>query len=235
MPTLPQASITVSASRGNFYFPPFAVVHEDNLAPGKTGVAPRDSDPPTFLTPFDNATGLTEATEFSWNSGGEGSGRRLPLRRSAVLRGDDGEQSQDPKFAIAGLELPAKSNATWSVEVHGLRTTVDDATGPSGGLNPFAAQGTFWGPPGDWDRTCGRRNGTSRRRRRTVARRRPQRGQPPHASLWYVNPHAHGPLLLQQLRRHGPRQLRQGPRRLDGSARRLERQHQRAVSDTQLQ
>jgi hypothetical protein len=145
MPTIPESSITISAQRGFFTSPPFSIAHTDNLTAGMTGVALTIPDPPALIAPFDSATGLNDMTDFSWTNPGKVSYVAFRFDTVVYYVVTAGNKTKFPKFGVNGLELPSGAG-TWSVETHGY-ATVDDATGPNGGLDPFAATGIFWGPP----------------------------------------------------------------------------------------
>jgi hypothetical protein len=106
-------------------------VWKANAAPNATGVALTFGTPPSFATPADAATGVTNATAFTWTAGspagvymltitcGTGAtGYRVTLFTTAT--------SATPTDASAlGADWPTGASCTWDLTLYGKATTVN--------------------------------------------------------------------------------------------------------------
>jgi hypothetical protein len=151
LPNLPNASVAVLASEGQLYpveheSLPFSLARVVNVVPGQSGVNLQIPTAAVLSSPATNASNLNGESVFAWTLGGHVAvlGAELGDFKFYVVTKE--AQAKLPVFPISAVSLPANAKGTWHVETHGAATTVDEAAGPDGFLDPDA----FFldGPPG---------------------------------------------------------------------------------------
>lgn len=149
VPSIPNASITLAAMRGNLASPPYAVRYRDGIAPGVSGVDLDVPLPPTQVAPDHQAEGVNDTTVFSWT--GPDIVYMFYAKRMGVLEYyyviTTAKQITLP---LAEPDFPALSAGTtyfWYVATHHEHATVDAATGPFGYLDGYCT-GRLRGPNG---------------------------------------------------------------------------------------
>jgi len=133
VPTLPDGSVTISATEGTIYGP-VACAHRGGLTGGQTGISLTIPTPPVIVAPAD-LSNTNPTTMFRFTGG-------TPV---TIARFDNSEPS-DPYSGIfvvstrKQMSLPTFSDFAliqgsehyWRVETHGDYADVDAATGPEG-------------------------------------------------------------------------------------------------------
>ncbi len=138
VPSLPQSSIFVTASAGNYGDGPYSLAYKDNMAPGQSvafelPAAPTNIEPdPQGEPPMPPATGADTNTVFRWTGTSGG----------CVLFFIDQEANEGAFVVTAathttlptfpGYALYPGSRQHWRVETHGSFANVDAMTGPNG-------------------------------------------------------------------------------------------------------
>jgi hypothetical protein len=155
LPTLPDASVTIAASYGPVEGP-YAIVYRDGAQPGDTGM---DLEipvvPATIVSPNNDATNVTDSTQFLFTKQDSGVGAFLVVihgRYSAegtglyiVTSKSQFTLSEFPVVAGA-YSLASDSEYGYWVESHGRPASVDAMAGPEGGLDSFGL--TYTAPAG---------------------------------------------------------------------------------------
>jgi hypothetical protein len=142
VPTLPNGSISVSASEGNPYSNSFSLAHADGLAGGATATLTLPS-PASLVLPASGTTGVTASTPFQF-APGEGSGGAYLVAISSVdyynalFIVTAEERFTLPTVAQGAYVLMADEVFEWWVETHGNQATVDEMAGPDGCLDSFS-------------------------------------------------------------------------------------------------
>jgi hypothetical protein len=154
VPTLPNGSITVSASEGSGFSGAFSLAHADGLAASST-VSLTLPAPPSLTLPGPGTTGVTSSTPFQFAPGEGNGGAYLVVINSvdyytALFIVTDEERFTLPTVAQGAYVLMSDEVFEWWVETHGQQTTVDEMAGPDGFLDAFS-----W----ETDRPAGPRQG----------------------------------------------------------------------------
>jgi hypothetical protein len=103
--------------------------------------------PPVLTAPTQDATGVGQDTDFSWTDSA-----RPGLVNVLDLEFDDGTSfrvvttSKQLRFKPpAGMAVPSSTPGYWNVEVHGSYTSTDQATAPTGFIDPLRIHGGVYG------------------------------------------------------------------------------------------
>jgi hypothetical protein len=145
VPTLAAGSITVAAAQGNYYSPPYSIVHKDGLAAGQTNIALQIADAPSLIAPAAGATGVNQSTLFRWSGTAKVFVWSVSFTNEykgffVVTTEKQGQIATMPD----GPALAPNSPFTWWVETNGSYQSVDGATGTDGMLDSFR-NGVLWG------------------------------------------------------------------------------------------
>jgi hypothetical protein len=155
MPKITGTSITVSALVGTTPSGPFSVAHLDGLTPGQTGVQLTVPAPVSPVSPPPGTSNVGANSMFQWSSSPkvaffylycDGVQTDEGPTRFFVITED--YKTQLPVFGgPSGIPLPKARQCGWSIEIHGLYATVDQATGPTGFLDShgYYYYGELWG------------------------------------------------------------------------------------------
>jgi len=139
VPTLPGASITLSASEGPGGWGALGVAHVDNLAAGATAIALDIPTPPVITAPPDGTT-LSASSVLSWTPG---------THDTYVFRAisDNYYEGLFVVTARTQINIPTFSNGfalrpgdaiSWRLETHGTAQNVDELAGANGFADAFA-------------------------------------------------------------------------------------------------
>lgn len=138
VPTIPGASITLSAAEGPGGFGALAVAHADNLAAGAT-IALDIPTPPVITAPPDGTT-ISASTVMSWTPGTHDTYVFRALSDDfyeGVFVVTARTQINMPTFPN-GFALRPDDEVTWRLETHGTAQTVDELAGANGFADAFA-------------------------------------------------------------------------------------------------
>jgi hypothetical protein len=144
---LSNASMTVAASEGDYYYSPYAVAYRDGVAAGQSGIALSVPAPATIVTPGAGATMVDGSTMFQWTS----SSHVFVLVAASNPTYDAffvvtaNKHATLPVFPVTQLALAANTAFNCYVETHGSYASVDEATADAGLLSAFA-NGRLRGP-----------------------------------------------------------------------------------------
>ena len=146
VPLMSGATITVSAVVGSPPYESYALAHMDGV--GQGAVFLPIPQPISQVVPAGRATNLGPAGPFAWMTG----------QRVALLviscpgpQSDEGPTqfyvvTEDDHASLAtlpgtaGIPWPKGRLCQWWIETHGSYPTVDDATGPTGFLDPYSLE-----------------------------------------------------------------------------------------------
>lgn len=136
-PTIAMTSITVAASTG-YSTTAYAIGHRDGLTAGQSAVALTIPTSVVAVVPTSGLTGVNASTQFSWT--GTSSVSVFHVEDTGIYRGlfvvTTRRQITLPAFN--GFALRGNQAHTWRVETHGSVASVDQFTGPQGGLDSFS-------------------------------------------------------------------------------------------------
>jgi hypothetical protein len=144
-PSIAQSTLTFAASQGDWYNPPYAVIHKDGLPYAQTGISLQIPDTPSLIAPAAGATGVNQSTLFRWSG-----------TAKVFLWGINFTNEYKGFFVITtekqgliatmpdGPALAPNSPFWWWVETDGTYQTVDEATGTNGMLDSYRT-GVLWG------------------------------------------------------------------------------------------
>jgi len=159
VPTIANSSITFAASEGQAYYGAFAMVHQDALAAGATGIAvtiPKPSDH-LAVAPATAVNKVDANTQFSFQAAAGAGG----LFVIAFENANTGALKTDGLFIVTSkktLKLPKVANDSfallpgnsyyWRVQTHGALANADTAAGPGGFMDPFSGDAYHATPRG---------------------------------------------------------------------------------------
>ncbi len=141
MPVLPGSHVVFTAKQGRMYqgnlSSPFGFVRREVISPA-TAVALEIPEPRVLLAPPTDAEGIDTSTLFEWSAASSVSVfsmscSALSFRVHSVSAEHTGHAASIPALDTS---LPKDAECYWNVDVHGSYRTVDDATGPSGMIEP---------------------------------------------------------------------------------------------------
>jgi hypothetical protein len=144
VPTIPGASITLTAWEGS-WVGPLGMIHVDGLQPGASTGALKIPLPPQLLTPPYGAEGITTKTSFSFKASPDNAGTFLIVfnqiepnepQRLYVVTAQ--KKFEIPTVVGGALILNPGSKYEWWVETHGSYPTVDEMAGPKGYVEEFS-------------------------------------------------------------------------------------------------
>jgi len=139
VPTIPGASITLSAHEGPGGWDAFGVAHVDNLAAGTTDITLDIPTPPVITAPPDGTT-LSASSVLSWTPGTHDTYVFRAISDNyyeGVFVVTSRTQINMPTF-WNGFALRPGDEVSWRVETHGTAQTVDELAGANGFADEFA-------------------------------------------------------------------------------------------------